>query len=94
MPEDKHELPSSQTQTPSGMVVISETVKITRVTCETEVTNKVTTLDCSESPSEAGRKMGEETEDGDCNQVVFMNSLKKNCLQTLQQMNNTLWLFL
>jgi branched-chain amino acid aminotransferase len=51
------------------MVVISETVKITRVTCETEVTNKVTTLDCSESPSEAGRKMGEETEDGDCNQT-------------------------
>ncbi|CAE6261392.1 unnamed protein product [Arabidopsis arenosa] len=63
VPEDKHELPSSHTQTPSGMVVISETVKITTVTCETEVTNKVTTLECSESPSEAGRKMGEETQD-------------------------------
>lgn len=73
MPEDKHELPSSQTQTPSGMVVISETVKITTVTCETEVTNKVTTLDCSENPTEAGRNMREEKPDSDCNQVVFMN---------------------
>lgn len=73
VPEDKHELPSSETQTPSGMVVISETVKITTVTCETEVTNTVTTLDCSETPCEAGRQMGEEKQDSDDNQVVFVN---------------------
>lgn len=71
VPEDKHELPSSQPQTPSGVVVISETVKITTVTCETEVTNKVTTRDCSENHSEAGKRMGEENQDVDCNQVVF-----------------------
>ena len=57
------------------MVVISETVKITKVTCETEVINKVTNIDCSENPSEAGTKMVEERkQDSDCNQVCFRHT--------------------
>lgn len=73
VPEDKHELPSNQTQAPSGMVVLSEIVKITKVTCETEVINKVSNIDdCSGDPSEAGTKMvEEEKQDSDCNQVGF-----------------------
>ncbi|KAF3509289.1 hypothetical protein F2Q69_00004645 [Brassica cretica] len=58
VPEDKHELPSNQTQAPpSGMGVLSEIVKITKVTCETEVINKVSNIECSDDPSEAGTKM-------------------------------------
>ncbi|CAN6821438.1 unnamed protein product, partial [Brassica oleracea] len=73
VPEDKHELPSNQTQAPpSGMVVLSEIVKITKVTCETEVINKVSNIECSDDPSEAGTKMvEEEKQDSDCNQVGF-----------------------
>lgn len=76
VPEDKHELPSNQTQAPpSGMVVLSEIVKITKVTCETEVINKVSNIECSDDPSEAGTKMvEEEKQDCDCNQVGFFNT--------------------
>lgn len=77
VPEDKHELPSNQNQGPSGMVVLSEIVKITKVTCETEVINEVSNIDCSEDPSEAGTKMvEEEKQDSDCNQVGFFNTHK------------------
>lgn len=66
------------------MVVISETVKITKVTCETEVINKVTNIDCSENPSEAGTEMLEENrQDSDCNQVGFTRSFSKAKCSTL-----------
>nr|VDC67651.1 unnamed protein product [Brassica rapa] len=69
--EDKHELPSNQTQAPpSIMVVLSEIVKITKVTCETEFINKVSNIECSDDPSEAGTKMVEEKkQDSDCSET-------------------------
>uniref|UniRef100_M4E6L4 Lysosomal Pro-X carboxypeptidase n=1 Tax=Brassica campestris TaxID=3711 RepID=M4E6L4_BRACM len=71
VPEDKHELPSNQTQAPpSVMVVLSEMVKITKVTYETEFINKVSNIECSDDPSEAGTKMVEEKkQDSDCNET-------------------------
>lgn len=76
VPEDKHELPSNQTQAPpSVMVVLSEMVKITKVTYETEFINKVSNIECSDDPSEAGTKMVEEKkQDSDCNEVGFFNT--------------------
>lgn len=58
------------------MVIISETVKVTTVTCETEVINKVTNIDCSE----AGTKMVEEEkkQGSDRNQVGFTHTLPKS----------------